>query len=590
MRYTRVSLKSLTFFFIALMGFILLFPNVQADAGEYSSPRRLRLRVEESILTVGDKTKLFVEFLDETYQQVPNDSIRVIEFEEISAGSGQTGSGEIAPRRVIIQPGMWSSLDITFEAKVPGKLMVRATSGELASTQILLIILQREDLSLVPSLNSISPDPSNMRLEILPKEVSPVSANGISPVTLWVTWKHASSLDKPLMIRVTTRPASKILYKGQEWRGTLDIQIDGRRIGSEQINIISSRARKVRVLAQVLRKGFKDQVTVRFQHPRPTRIFFEKTRQTIPVHQREVALSLKLVDQNQVTLKSSDRRQIHLSSPTDPDIALFNPENLILSSTRPFGQSMLLLKDFPTEGQIRLLAEDSENHLEPGHMILTLESPIQKVLVTGPSKIYRYSEDSKECFLTLYLADEAGNYLKADWDRKIIIKANRGEVSPKEITIAKNQESVDVTYLLPGSIGEVIITAESAGLEMGIWKMNIVVATYALLLSAGWGGLLGGILRHIYKMGIKQILPGWGAGNLDLGMVGNALSGFVIGLVLFYLAKSGVENAFDPPTLATKFDLRFALLFGVLGGFGGMVVLDQVRDRLFPKRRETVSS
>src|SRR3982751_2800908 len=76
-----------------------------AQKGVTYGPQRLRIKVESNTLRSGQGTKVVVEFLDRNYQQVPNDVPRVIQLTQGSAGSRDTGSGQLNPGQVRIARG-----------------------------------------------------------------------------------------------------------------------------------------------------------------------------------------------------------------------------------------------------------------------------------------------------------------------------------------------------------------------------------------------------------------------------------------------------------------------------------------------------
>ncbi len=255
-----------------------------------------------------------------------------------------------------------------------------------------------------------------------------------------------------------------------------------------------------------------------------------------------------------------------------------------ISPRQPSGQAVLHLRKFPPDGQVRLLAQDAAQRIPHTEKTITLTSPLQKVLVTGLSEVTRGQHSSD---LTVHLVDQDRHHVTADLIRKVIVRAERGVVKPSEVWMNPGQEHAHVAYLSPSAIGDDTITAESPGLELGEWRVTVVTATAILALFAALGGMIGSIIRHVFKGRVRYLLPRWTAGQLSPGLMGKALGGIVFGLVLFQVVKLGifpvtewVGHGVSPSTGS----LMFAFLWGVLGGFGGVVVLERLLDRLFPEQ------
>jgi len=82
---------------------------------------------------------------------------------------------------------------------------------------------------------------------------------------------------------------------------------------------------------------------------------------------------------------------------------------------------------------------------------------------------------------------------------------------------------------------------------------------------------------------VSLILPNWSSGYLHLGLLGNVPFSFLFGYVLFQAAALGLLLGYQhaPAIASTR---PFAFFFGVLGGVGGIAVLDRLLDRIFPRR------
>jgi hypothetical protein len=299
-------------------------------------------------------------------------------------------------------------------------------------------------------------------------------------------------------------------------------------------------------------------------------------------------LVIRLADQTGTNPVSTIQgtHNIHLSFLTDPTVTSFEDEELALSQVHPIGRSALLLKALPADGEIVLQAEDKEKDLVPGSETITLESRIQAVKITGTLEARCYSGGYR---LDVHLTDKDGQPQTADWDRKLTLSVARGSLTPAEVTLRKNESRVTVTYHPPWSVGNGTdsVTAESLGLRPAELALTVVMSAYVLVSFAGLGGLLGGLARESYKGHFRQIIPKWRQGRLQVGVLGHMLFGSLFGVILFQAANLGLVTAASIPKLAAQGrpmaqTLTFAFFFGVLGGFGGIVILARLLEKVLP--------
>ena len=567
--------------------------GVSVQGGE--PPKRLRLSPDKRTLRVGEQTLLTVEFLDRKYRPVVNDRKRVIEFTLHVARREQKASGEVNPPRIEVAPGA-KRATTTFTARRPGKVTIAAVSKGLSSGRTLVIIVPQarrgQPLLHLPAVHA----QSEAKVQIFPEASQRVPANGISRATVWVTLDRPLGAGERLLIRIKTLPSSIVSYEDQEQTGLVDIVLDEEgSAGSEEIHIRSQTPGTVRVTAQVLTSGSSGQVDeteviVEFQSPKPAKIFFFEEEITIPSHQREVPLVVGVADQDGVPIDQlAQTINVHLSSPTDPDVVTFQPQSLSLSPAQSVGHPMVRLERLPTGAQITLLARNTEGNLAVGEMVLTLESPIDGVVVSGPILLIR---GEQEYSFDVHLVDKDGKHLAADWDRKIVLTTNNGEVIQKEIVIAKNDEHGVFTYKTPETVGEATITAESRGLNPDGYSVNVLTETSLLILAAAIGGILGGLIRS-YSSGVKYILPLIKHQKIEeIGLLGAGLFSSVIGVALFLGVKFGVIQTVSMMDVGGAFyagTRRFAFFFGVLGGFGGTYVLKRMLSYVFPGPKVEVS-
>jgi hypothetical protein len=481
----RFGTHTLAFALAALCGL-----GVRRSAALQAPTQRLQLKIDRATLRVGETARLTVEFLDNNFQPVANDRDRVVEFAQLSSGPGQLGSVTFSASHVSIPRGARSAPTVTLQAGSPGKLLIRATAADLAPAQTLVVIAPQGSslIDLRPPFRFAAYQ-QDVTIEINPRGAKGIPANGMSRAQFWVTLNRLLEPGERRHIIVKSFPGVEVLYHGEKRIGVAAITIVDTTQLSEELDIVSTAPGKVQVVASVVPSGSRDSVEIQFDPPRPARVILESGRDTIPLRQREVLLTIRLADQDRVVISQLDRTwRLRLSSPTDPRVTAFDPDTVALSSDRPVGRSMLHLKGSPAPNDIRLLAMDLDGTLDQGE---------------------------------------------------------------RTITIA-------------GRIGE--------------------PEEYMLILFAGLGGIFGGLARDFYRRQVSRIVPSWSEGYLHLGLLGNAPFSFLFGYVLFQAAALGLLVGFEhAPAIAGT--LAFAFFFGVLGGFGGIVVLDRLLDRIFPGRK-----
>ncbi len=155
---------------------------------------------------------------------------------------------------------------------------------------------------------------------------------------------------------------------------------------------------------------------------------------------------------------------------------------------------------------------------------------------------------------------------------------------------AAQQITVGLRSLPPGGELHLLARDKEGDLATGFATLLLqsplpVVSAVLLVFLAGLGGTCGGLVRHVYKVGSPNLWPQRGTdGQLQPGLVLNTISGALFGVVLFQAFDFGLVQL----GLATgrPESPGIAFFFGVLGGFGGVYVLERLVDGvlLFPKR------
>jgi hypothetical protein len=370
----------LSFLIMFLFGAIALIAQSPATSAhrQGGSPLRLRLKVESNTLRSGEATRIFAEFLNRDYQQVPNDGTRVVEFGLASSGSPQTGSGNVSPQRVTVGPGEWSAA-ATFVSGQPGKLFIRASSDGLDAAQTLVLITRQQSSLLSQLFETVAYAEPQDELEISPKEFPPAPANGKYQVIFQVSFLQAPPSGTVVRIS-TTLSSGGLMYKGQQIGcAVADIKLDEGQANSDLISIFSATPGRIKVSARVVPNGPKDHAEINFESPQPSRIIFDSDPQSIPSYQQAVPISVQLADEGgfPIALGADREWRIRLTSAADSALVDFEPQSLVLARDRPSAQSVLRFKQSPRTSEIKLLALDEQNHsLRTGQKIITIQPPI----------------------------------------------------------------------------------------------------------------------------------------------------------------------------------------------------------------------
>lgn len=559
---------------------LLALAAALGEASAYASPARLRLRVESSTLREGESTRVVIEFLDREYRGVANDRDRVVRLEPQGARAG-----EISPSRVVVPAGARSYADVTYTARGSGRVVIRAASEGLVPAEAVLVVTARGASVLSRLFFAPVHAQAPGRLEIYPPNLDPLPANGISRARLSVVLDGPVAAGVGLLALVTTNPPVQVRYGGVEKLGFTQLTIPEGQAVSEEIQILSSRAGAVRVSAKALPAGPKHEVRVEFVKPRAAGIAFdfEGERPTIRPYASGLPADVLLVDQDGAKIDApAGSHLIECTSSTDPDVATLEPRVFELSPSRPVVRTSLRLRGLPKGREVGLLARDESGTLKPGEVAVGIDSLIRAVKIVGPAEVH---SGAKDYSFTLRLVDAAGSPQAADWDRDIRLFAQRGRFVPERVRIPRDADEAQVTYRSPKDSGPESIRAESRGLGSEQVPVEVLVSGPALVLWALFGGVLGGLARHVYRVQTPVVLPRRVRGRLEPGLVGNGLFSALFGLVFFQAVEFSIHN---PAWPAGGFPENRALAFflGVLGGFAGVLALDRFVNFVLPAPRE----
>jgi hypothetical protein len=266
-------------------------------------------------------------------------------------------------------------------------------------------------------------------------------------------------------------------------------------------------------------------------------------------------------------------------------VATFEPAKLVLSPTRTSVLTNLRLQGAPRRREISLSAEDGDGDLQPGEGTVSVESSVEGVKLIAPAFVY----SGRSYPVTVRLVDSTGTLQPADWDREIRLSAASGHFEPTGVVVRKDHVDETATYRAPDDPGQVMLRADGRLLSPDRVEVTVVASLATLFGAAGFGGVLGGLARYVYKVQSLALLPRRVKGTVEPGILGNGLFSALVGIVVFQAMEYGIRN---PAWVLKGVPENGALAFflGVLGGFGGVMTLDRCVEFLLPASRETAST
>ncbi len=552
-------------------------------AAEAASPVRLQIAALPGTLHQGDRARIDVQFLGREYQQVPNDTNRVVQFTWQALDSVATGN--IIPA-ISVPAGVAHSADAWFECRTPGHFRIIATSAGLVEAQTLVVGVPRGTSRienwLVPSVLA----QSNPTVEIRPRQqVQGLVANGISRAQLTLVLGDIVRHGEHVSVELTTLAGSTIRYKDREGYSSLLIPIAEDNISSDNI-YISTFAQDLAVTARVLvAGGTTDNLTIRFAPPRPFRVFLDSPNLTFQGH--PVQADVGIEDQDHVPIRKLDtEHHIELSSPSDPNhtlISIDRPKVLLTPEKARF-QVELRLNGYPPLGEIELQANDTDAQLSSSVATLRAENPARKVSISGPRQV---RTTDRECSVLVSLLDEKGKNVTAKWDTLVSLHSDHLVPNDRTVTIPAGKSQVAITYKLPSSsrLATVIGSLDVPLSEQGAYGLAVVAAMYVLVLLACFGGILGALARQFFFEEVRFLKPRWVDGCLRPGLMGNTSFGALFGAIAFIAFELGLFRKFEIwASLSTSMGdasiqagpAALAFLLGFVGGYGGPVLLDRV--------------
>jgi hypothetical protein len=533
-------------------------PAFTAKSPTGGAPLRLRLKVEQTTLRSGQATKIWAEFLDGDYRQVPNDGTRVVKFGIVPP---RGSSGSIAPAEVTVKPGDWSAYS-EFASGQPSRVLIRASSEGLDADETFLLVT-RQSASFLTQVLEIFETVAYATGEFkFPRSKVTVSAGSRAKFQV-----DSGSIPADTRIRIFTEPSATIIYDGKDHvDGEMEIIGGGM---SKDIFVTSQDPGKVEVFAEAEHSGPRASAIAEFTYPKPKFIRFVDESKDITSEQTDFWLTIQLADDGDHFIKSDRKIKISLRKGNKDDPVTFEPDYLELQPGQGPTSTMVRLNQPSPRKELKFLATSLEDHgLIPGSTSVFIRSPIEKLTVTGPPEVKRGSANAE---FTIGLLDKDGNPSLADKDRKINLSITDGRLSKTEVTILKNQDSAKVQYFPSLASGHIVLKAESVGLREATTGIVLITPLSWLVLAALGGGLLGGFARHLPKGDkLEKILP---TAKLSWNSLAGSFGGSLISGFIFYVAlKLGFSQAMGfvlPASLDVGTELA-AFFLACIGGYMGV--------------------
>ena len=576
-----------------LVSVAFLSTETSSQAKPYGAAQRLRLRVDNASLRQGEATRVFVEFLDMNYYQVPNDATREIVL-GLDAVGRDSGWGNLDPQRISIRPGDWSGT-ATFYSTQPGKLFITANSSGLESGQALVLIRSNgasflsslfDTVALFETVAYAQPD---LGFEILPKRAF-ATADQQHRAKFQLSFVQPPRAGTVVKIN-TNLTSGSILYKDKVVGSSIaNIEIGEGEDISGEIAIVSGETGSFEVSASVRPNGPADRASVNFSAPRPSKIIFDDSPLRIESTACTVPVTVRLADDGGFPVEPDKERRISFRSAVDSDSITFEPESVLLCPGQRFAQVVFHLKDLPLGNEIQLLAT-SDQELIAAKKSIVIDSLIEKVSVSGPFEVNR---GGREVEFIVHLLNKNGKRMAADWNRKINLSIVGGRLSNTELIMPKGSQQATVRYTSPDAIGKYTLIATSSGLQESTLTVAVVHPAYWLVLIAVLGGMIGGIGRVVHKnCKFKGMIPRWKRKTLDWELIASFAGSLVGGLFLYWTLKLGLSQALGVVPLPSSLDLgtnTSVIFFSGIGGFSGTAVLDRLVSWIVPAKKSKTTA
>jgi len=563
MRYPKTHRSVVVLLFVTLLvvcGGLIVLSAPAAAQRPGGSPLRLRLKVSTSQLKKGQWTSVWAEFLDRNYEQVQNDGTRVIQF-----AATPRGTGSFSQQQVTVKAGAWSAAT-AFTSSAPGKVVLTASSEALDSDQTVLLVTPQAASFLSQLFETVAYAQEDS-FELTPSKFE--TSTGESRAKFELNMLPARSVETDVVI--STEPAATIHYKEKSYEGVaadIRLSVTGK---SEPIYISSQNEGSVQVIATIKGSERRASAIAKFSAPMPDTIIFDAEPQEISPDINRIPLSVQVVDRGLFPVNSDQPRIFTFRNACDKYHLDFEP---ISSSNTKTAQTWVLLKDVPAGAELTVYADSPP--LKPGKKTITILREIAGLRIDGPDDVTvgRAGEEYAVSFV-----DKDGKVVKTDRDRTVNLTATSGTFTPAQLTIPHGQSSGKVRYTSSGPAAGAQLNAASDGLDSKSKKINLVTAIYWLVISSLFGGLVGGVVRHISKdYKLERVMPRRTSDGWELGLVGRVGCSIACGLFLYLTLKLGLSGMLSwqlPAGLDVGTKL-LAFFFGGIGGFAGTVVFDRL--------------
>ena len=576
MHYRKTNRRSSVLVFLMLLivcsGLIGLSTPAAPSHHAGGSPLRLRLRIKNSSLRPGEATSVWAEFLDRNYEQVPSDGTRVIKFVAAPRANGSFSQQEVA-----VHAGDWSG-GTTFTPNGVGRVLLTANSEALDSDQTVLLVTHQTASFLSKWFETVAFADSD--LFILTPESQEMSVGNDSRAKFQLAWLPPPAAETP--VEISTSPAARINYNGKTFDGvaTIQLPVTGK---SEAIYVSSQTEGTVQVTATS--GGRRVSAFATFTRPIAEKIVFQDEPQEMAPDENVVPITVQVTDLGSFPIKSDRDRTFTFKKGGDGYEVDFDPPSSVLAANTSAAQTYVHVKEIPANGQITIYANSPP--LLAGKKIITVRRQIAGVRIIGPSQLTQGVEGAD---FNVELIDKNNQLVSTDKDRIINLTVSNGAVTPNSVMIPSGKNMAKIRYVSSGSADRVKINADSEGIQSGSLEIALVTAGYWLVAFALFGGLVGGVVRHIpndYRL--QRILPRWTGEYWDLGFIGRLFGSIVGGLILYLTIKFGIYRLMGSPALPDAMDLGtrlVAFFFGVVGGFAGIYVLSRLVSWLLPAARQ----
>ena len=327
-----------------------------SSAAVQKSPFRLRLKVENNTVIVGQPTQISALFLDPDYVEVPNDGTREIEFR---AAATSTSGGAFSQDKVTVRPGE-KSAPVKFTARQAGKIIISAHTAGLASAQTVLLARPQPGSYLSQLSEWFEPvayAESPLGLDVTVNN-NDMPANGDAKASFQVSYLGTLETDLTVMIKVPA-PAA-LVSAGGKHLGVTNITLQKQNPVSDPIDVVSKTAGPVIVeVLSVLEKNKR--ATLNFTAPRPKFLQFKDDVKEIEPYGSTALIHVYVTDGSGKEVPLEGKHQIKLSSSAP---ITFDKETVELTPDQGSAESRIRLTGLPP-GELKIRRQPQDDYCPP---------------------------------------------------------------------------------------------------------------------------------------------------------------------------------------------------------------------------------